>query len=916
MSTSAPSWWIRPPWVANYAIAILSVAVAVVAGLALERLAGISLSASLFLCVILFVAWASGTGPALLATMLTVSAFDYFFLKPEYSFALGFKDMPQLLFFTFAALFVVSFSVAQRRAAGSLRSVRDEQQLTVRELQKLNEALRVENAERRRAEQRARRAELELQATIDTIPALAARHRADGVIDFVNQTWRNYTGLSQSSWKDRGSVVTHPDDLARVESAWLAHLKTGEAFETEQRLRRADGEYRWHFVRRVPLRDDNGDVIAWYGAGSDIEDRKRAETALRESEAQLAEARRELQLMIDSIPAFVATYEPDGSRSFVNQQWQNFTGLSLRQVTGEGGRTSVHFHPDDVEPVQNAWHDSLASGEPLQIDVRVRGADGKYRWHTQRRVPRRDESGSIVKWYSVGSDIEDQKIAENALRHSEAQLAAAKRELQLTIDTIPAMVSTYGPDGAARNFVNQTWLNYVGLTLQEAAGEAGTNLFHPDDEAERAAWRASLASGKPLLAEARIRSADGEYRWHTIRRVPLRDESGAITKWYSVGFDIEDRKRAESALQRSEAYAAEAQKLSLTGSIAWDIASDDHFWSDEAYQIMGFDRSVKPSIDLIMTRVHPDDRALLQNEVRRAAQGAPDHDYEQRLVMPDGQIKHLHVRAHRVKYESGREEVVGALMDITKARKSQEALDAAQTALAHASRVATLGEISATIAHEVNQPLAAIVANGQACLRFLRRETPDLDDVRGTVEWIVKDGNRAGEVIRRVRGLMKKADTRKAPLDVNDTINEVSALLQRELAAQDVTLRLELAPAMPLAIADRVQLQQVIINLVMNGVEAMQGTTGLPRVLVIRSSEDNAHRVVVAVQDSGAGISAETKEHLFDAFFSTKPSGLGMGLSICRSIIEDHGGRLWASDNGGSGATFQFTLPSQRESAT
>jgi hypothetical protein len=398
-----------------------------------------------------------------------------------------------------------------------------------------------------------------------------------------------------------------------------------------------------------------------------------------------------------------------------------------------------------------------------------------------------------------------------------------------------------------------------------------------------------------------------------MRRAPLRDERGNIVKWYSVGIDVDDQKVAENALQRSEAYLAEAQRLSLTGSAVWDLASDDHFWSDETYQIMGFDRSVKPSLELLKQRVHPDDRAHLQHEVDRTAQGAQTNDFELRLLMPDGQIKYLHLRGHRVKYASGKEEIVGALMDITESRKSQAALDAAQTALTHACRVATLGEISASIAHEVNQPLAAIVANGQACMRFLRRETPDLNNVRGAIEWIVKDGNRAGEVIRRVRGLLQKADTQKALLDVNNIVSEVAALLQRELAAKHVTLRLELASAMPLIVGDRVQLQQVIINLVVNGVDAIQAVTDRSHALLIRSYEDEAHQIVVAVTDSGVGIPAETADHLFDAFFSTKPSGLGIGLSICRSIIGDHGGRLWATNNTGEpGATFQFALPSHQ----
>jgi PAS domain S-box-containing protein len=782
MSTSTLSSRLKWPVILNYGIACVTPALAVVLDASFSRLWGIDPPASVFLCGIIIVAWVSGPGPALLATALTVLAFDYFLMEPIYSFTLEFREVPRLVLLTIGALFVVSLSAAQRRTTASLRRARDEQQETVQDLRKLNEALLVENTERRRAEENVRRTEQELRLIVDNLPVMAARYRPDGTMDFRNKASRDYTGLSQDNVEgNRWGSAVHPDDLELVEHEWRSHIATGEPFEMEQRVRRADGEYRWHWARRVPLRDDSGNIIKWFAVGFDIEDRKRAEEAQRRSEAALAEARRELQLTIDSIPVMVSTFDPDGTRSFVNQQWQNYTGHTQREATGKGLNTSVYYHPDDVQRFENAWRIAQAKGETLSVDVRTRRADGAYRWYTMRRAPLRDDWGNIVKWYSVGIDVDDQKAAENAL-------------------------------------------------------------------------------------------------------------------------------------QRSEANLAEAQKLSLTGSFAWDLASDDIFWSDETYQIMGFDRSVKPSLDLIMQRVHPDDRA---RETDRAVQGAQTHDdFETRLLMPDGQIKYLHVRAHRVKYASGKEEIVGALMDVTESRKSQAALDAAQTALAHASRVATLGEISASIAHEVNQPLAAIVANGQACLRFLRRETPDLSYVRGAIEWIVKDGNRAAEVIRRVRGLLKKADTQKALLDVNDIVSEVAALLQRELAAQHVTLRLELASGMPRIVGDRVQLQQVIINLVVNGVDAMQAVTHRPHTLLIRSYVDDSHQIVIAVKDSGAGIPQNTADRLFDAFFSTKPSGLGIGLSICRSIVGDHGGRLSATNNTGEpGATFQFALPSQQERA-
>jgi C4-dicarboxylate-specific signal transduction histidine kinase len=258
-------------------------------------------------------------------------------------------------------------------------------------------------------------------------------------------------------------------------------------------------------------------------------------------------------------------------------------------------------------------------------------------------------------------------------------------------------------------------------------------------------------------------------------------------------------------------------------------------------------------------------------------------------------------------------EFIGALMDVTAAKEAGEALHKTQAELAHVTRVTTLAELTVSIAHEVNQPLAAVVTNAEACLRWLDREIPNLDEARRAVQWIIKDGHRAAEVIRHVRTLTNKTDTRKAPLDINDIVNEVIVLVQRELFRHRVSLWAELAPALPVVLADRVQLQQVILNLVMNGIEAMQPVTGRPRQLVIRSDRNEARQVLVAVEDCGVGISAENAERLFNAFFTTRSGGMGMGLAICRSIIEAHGGRMSAANNGGPGATFQFTLPAHQE---
>jgi len=395
MSTSTLSSRLKRPVILDYGIACVTAALAVALDVSLSRLWGIDPPASVFLCGIMIVAWVSGPGPALLSTVLAVLAFDYFLTQPISSFTLEFKEFPRLVLLTIAALFVVSLSAAHGRATSSLRRARDEQRETVQELRKLNEALRVENTERRRAEENMRRTEQELRLIVDNMPVLAARYRPDGTMDFRNKAWRDYTGLSQDNLEgNRWGAALHPDDLALVEREWRSHIATGEPFELEQRLRRADGEYRWHWVRRVPLHDDGGDVIKWYGVGFDIEDRRLAEEALRRSEAALSEARRELQLTIDSIPVMVSTFDPDGTRSFVNQQWQNYTGHTQREATGKGLNTSVYYHPDDVQRFDNAWRAAQAKGETLSVDVRTRRADGTYRWYTMRRAPLRDERGT------------------------------------------------------------------------------------------------------------------------------------------------------------------------------------------------------------------------------------------------------------------------------------------------------------------------------------------------------------------------------------------------------------------------------------------------------------------------------------------------------------------------------------------
>jgi PAS domain S-box-containing protein len=388
---------------------------------------------------------------------------------------------------------------------------------------------------------------------------------------------------------------------------------------------------------------------------------------------------------------------------------------------------------------------------------------------------------------------------------------------------------------------------------------------------------------------------------------------GQPTGTLETNNDITQRKHVEDALRRTqETYLAEAQQLSHTGSFGWKVSSGEIFWSEEGFRIFGFNSTTRPSIELLLARVHPDDLALVQRVIDRAANDRRDFDFEHRLRLPGGTVKHVRVVARAMQVETSNVDFVGAVMDVTSTRLAELELQNTRTELAHVMRVTSLGELTASIAHEVNQPLGAVVANAEACLGWLDRESPDLNEAHAAIERIVRDGHRAGEVIRRVRALIKRTDTQMMPLDVNEIVSEAMNIIEHELLRHRVSHRMELSSDLPVVLGDRIQLQQVLLNLIINGIEAMQPITDRQRELVIRSEQDETQQVQVTVMDCGIGLSAESAHRIFDAFITTKSSGMGMGLSICRSIIQAHGGRIWASSNEPFGAAVQFTLPQHR----
>jgi PAS domain S-box-containing protein len=428
---------------------------------------------------------------------------------------------------------------------------------------------------------------------------------------------------------------------------------------------------------------------------------------------------------------------------------------------------------------------------------------------------------------------------------------------------------------------------------------------------------------RDVLAVAELKSTgtlqpyEKEYFRKDGGRVPVLHGAalfeGSENEGVAFVLDLSERKRAEEALRRSETYLAQAQRLSRTGSFWWKVSSGELVWSDEAFRVMGYDRTALPSVELVFKRVHPEDIQMVQDMVNRAAREGTNLDFEHRLLMPDGSVKQVHVVLEAVSSDPANRQFVGTVMDITARKQAEDAASKAQMELAHATRVMTVGELTASIAHEINQPLSAIVTNADAGLRWLGADSPNLEETSLAIRRIIRDGKRASAVVSRMRALFKKAPAAKEPLEINEAIQEILALTQNEVHRSRVSLRTKLANDLPLVVGDRIQLQQVVLNLLINAFQAVSELPEGPREVGLTSEEVATNpeqiEVLITVRDSGPGLDPQHLDRLFDAFYTTKSHGLGVGLAISRSIIEAHGGRLWAKANAPRGAVFQFTLP-------
>jgi PAS domain S-box-containing protein len=1014
--------------------------------------------------------------------------------------------------------------------------------------------------DRKRAEDALRTSEKELRDVIDTIPAIVWSALPDGSNACINKRFVEYSGLSAEQTAGSGwQAAVHPDDLERHAGKWMEAVATGKPHENEVRFRRSDGQYRCHLDRGVPLRDEDGNIVKWYGVVTDIEDLKRAKEALelmshdlQESKTRLEEAQR---------IAHMGHWAWDGNDGLTwSDETYRIYGLQPQERPMTVQAFQEMIHPEDREILFRAIQEARSGGFP-DIEYRIIHPSGEVRIV---HAVTRNMSGQPYQMFGIVQDITDRKRAEQRLRESEAYLAEAQRlsqtgswawnpatgDIRYWSEMCFGMLGfdPAGPLPRFEEFFHRVHPDDQAVLMErfdkaihdKADFELDYRVVHPEKgirdihvvghavldgsgnldefvgtvidvterkcaeealqksqlyltEGQRLAHMGSWAfspsgffeywsqelfgiygldpqKGAPSLEQylATIHAQDRDFMANTIKRmhaersgcdvkkrivrpdgelryircVGIPVVEGEVLKGFlGTAIDITEQELLTEELKRQQAYLTEAQRLTHTGSWANTATGEPRYWSEECYRVLGFDPAEPlPSLETIFQRIHPDDRAAARDQLDRGirdkadfevdmrivhpitgirnirstghmvldrcgdlremvgtvmditeqkmltqelerrqahlteaqklthtgswawratdreavhvseefyriygldpAEGSPtweeyfervhpedrlkwkgiieraivekaDYDQEFRILLPNGMVKWIHTVGHPVLSDAGDlEQFVGSSTDITELKSAEherEKLRQLEADLAHIDRVSTLGEMAASLAHEIKQPIAAAITSANSCIEWLAHEPPNLDRARAAAARIDKYGNRAAEIIDRIRSFYKKSPPQRELVDVNGIIHEMLTLLKGEAHQYPIAMRAELTAELPKIMVDRVQLQQVFMNLMLNAIEAMKDSGGDLKV----KSQLQEGQLQFSVSDTGVGLPAEKMDQIFSAFFTTKPHGSGMGLAISRSIVESHGGHLWASANSGAGATFHFTLPIQ-----
>jgi PAS domain S-box-containing protein len=693
----------------------------------------------------------------------------------------------------------------------------------------------------------------------------------------------------------------HPEDVPSVRQTIERASREGKDFEHRYRLLMPNGSVK-HLHVAAHVQRDAACGIEFVGAVMDQTAAKQAEDALRLTEQQWRD-------VFENNPTMYFMVDAHGSIIAVNPFGAQQLGHKVDELVGQPV-LKLFFDADRAGAQSHLAQCLQQLGRSMNWELRKVRKNGEVFWvrETARAVLRGIHPVVLI----ACEDITERKSAEEKIRQQEI-------EIRQVIEFVPEHVAVLGPD-RSRLYINQAALNYHGITLEQWRDtdrhilQAPHKFVHPEDWGRIASQGDKFLHGIPHEIEARLQRKDGTYRWFLFRYNPMRDAQGNIQRWYVAATDIEDLKQAEQKLRQNEAYLAEAQRLSHTGSWAWTPNTGEiSYWSEECFRLQGFDpHAGPPRIEALYERIHPEDLAGVKKALEQGIRERSMYEYDYRIIHPNGAVRDIHLVGHPVVGPTGELiESVGTVVDITerkRAEKERERLRQAQTDLARVNRMTTMGELTASLAHEVNQPIAAAINNASACLRWLTRDSPELDEARAAASRMLESGKRATEIIKRIRRPFEKGPALREPVDLNEVIREMTALLYGEATQHNIIVRVVLEENLPKVIGDYLQLQQVLMNLMLNAIDAMKGVDGT-RELVVSSQLDEKDHLTVSVSDTGVGLRPNEAAEIFEPFFTTKVHGTGMGLSISRSIVESHGGRLYATANSPCGTSFCLTLP-------
>jgi PAS domain S-box-containing protein len=699
-------------------------------------------------------------------------------------------------------------------------------------------------------------------------------------------------------WHARWLNLIHPEDRPRAaEAAAAALLPGGPRYNVEYRVVRPDGSERTIHSQGDVTWDESGRPLRQFGVLQDITELRQVEQELRASEARF-------RTFVDHATDAFFLLDDQLKVLDVNRQACVSLGCSREELIG--------MHPRDFdsgldEASIQRLRQRIFAGETVTFETR-HGRTDRTSFPVEIRARQFDQGGRRL--LCLVRDITERKRAEDELRESEERFRTL---VQFSFDV-------YWESDAQHRFTRQVFAEGLADAPASDSEFGKTRWEVPYLEPDAEAWRKhreTLDAHLPFRDFELARPApDGGKRYVSVSGLPVFDSSGGFVGYRGVGRHITERKRAEEALRRSESYLAEAQRLSHTGTIVFD-AEGPVYWSEESYRIWDLDPlQGLPDLETVLQRIHPDDRDRANKEAFEALHQARSYAFEFRIVLADGTVKYLESTGHPLLSAGEQPEMVATHIDVTERKRAQEEherLRQLEADLAHVNRISIMGELAASLAHEILHPIATARNNARAGMRFLELSPPNLGEVKEALACVVRDADRAKDIVGRMRDHIKKAPPRREPFDLNEAIHEVIVTVGSAIDKNGVSVRTRLMRGLNAVLGDRVQVQQVVLNLILNSLEAMNSADEGARELSISTEQGPTSDILVAVQDSGPGIDPEHLEQVFAPFYTTKTSGIGMGLSICRSIVAAHGGRLWAEANRPRGAIFQFTLPAGQE---